>query len=84
MHWKELFDGLVNRKRDCLARAITLVESSRPDHQIEANKLLEEIAHKATNKNFQDKYTLRLGIVGPPGRVTVLFMDRLVYNNRHI
>ena len=67
MHWKALFDGLTKGRRDCLARAITLIESSRPDHQIEANKLLEEIAHKSKPKYYQNSHTLRLGIAGPPG-----------------
>ena len=44
----ELLTGLLARRRDCLARAITLVESSRADHQIQAQWLLQQVAELTT------------------------------------
>jgi LAO/AO transport system kinase len=46
--------------RRALARAITLVESNRPDHRDSAEKLLDRLL-PATGKS------IRLGISGPPG-----------------
>ncbi len=46
--------------RASLARAITIVESTRHDHQLEAQKLIEEILPQ-TGKS------LRIGITGVPG-----------------
>src|ERR1700733_2865205 len=46
--------------RTSLARAITLVESTREDHQKEAQKLLTELFPKTGN-------SIRIGITGAPG-----------------
>src|ERR1700755_2920942 len=46
--------------RRALARAITLVESNRPDHRDAAEQLLDRLL-PATGKS------IRLGISGPPG-----------------
>jgi LAO/AO transport system kinase len=43
-----------------LAKAITLIESSNPDHRLKANKLLKEINKSSTT-------SLRIGISGSPG-----------------
>jgi LAO/AO transport system kinase len=46
--------------RRALARAITLIESTRPDHRAEAERLIEHLLPKSGK-------SLRLGISGPPG-----------------
>lgn len=46
--------------RSALSRTITLIESSRPDHQ--------EQAHKILDKCLQNRHdSLRIGVTGPPG-----------------
>ena len=55
-----LRQGVVSGDRAALARAITLVESTRADHRDAATALLESIAAR-TGK------ALRVGVSGPPG-----------------
>src|SRR5205085_11708574 len=55
-----LLQALRRGDRRALARAITLVESSRPDHRDEAEKLVEALLPE-TGK------TVRIGIFGPSG-----------------
>jgi len=52
--------GIAAGDRAQLARAITLVESKRPDHQAAAHRLVQELL-PATGKAH------RVGITGPPG-----------------
>jgi len=51
--------------RRALARAITLVESTRPDHQAQAEQLLATLLDAATPPKRSN--TTRLGISGAPG-----------------
>lgn len=58
--------------RSSLARSITLIESSRPKDQEQADHLLGYLTRsnssKYSHKNrFQNGKTLRLGFAGPPG-----------------
>ena len=55
-----LKENLLNGQRRALAKAITLVESSRADHQVEAQELLNDILPH-TGKS------IRLGFTGTPG-----------------
>ena len=55
-----LFKGLAAGQRATLAKAITLIESTRKDHQISAQRLLEKVLPK-TGKS------IRIGISGVPG-----------------
>lgn len=75
----KLAQGILSRKRDCLARAITLIESSRFDHQIEANHLLNfiSIRKQTAVKAFAKHNTFRLGIAGPPGAGKSSFIENL-------
>lgn len=127
-----LANGLLNGRRDCLAKSITLIgiylciylsiliiniisniitnesyisnlsnlsnslsnqsqltckESTRIDHRYEGEKLLDYIAQTRsnniiTNKSINSKlntskYTLRLGIAGPPGAGKSTFIENL-------
>ena len=55
--------------RRALARAVTLVESTRADHRAEAEKLVEALL-PATGA------ATRLGISGPPGAGKSTFIER--------
>jgi LAO/AO transport system kinase len=55
--------------RRALARAITLVESSRPDHRDEAERIIEGLLPE-TGK------AVRIGISGPPGAGKSTFIER--------
>ncbi len=57
---KDYLEGIKTKNRTVLARAITLVESHNPDHQLIAQELLKEIL-PLTGKSK------RLGISGTPG-----------------
>jgi LAO/AO transport system kinase len=71
---KTLFDGVRAGKRDALAKAITLIESSNPSHQEQAAILLQHLAETSTK---QVKPTLRLGIAGPPGAGKSTFIEKM-------
>ncbi len=53
-------DRILNADRRALARAITLVESTRADHRVQATALLEELAGHG-------RQALRIGLSGTPG-----------------
>ncbi len=55
--------------RRALARAITLAESSRPDHRDEAEGLIEALLPETGN-------AVRVGISGPPGAGKSTFIER--------
>ncbi len=56
----EFFDGIRQGNITLLSQAVTLVESSRPDHQIIAQQIIEKCLPYAGN-------SIRLGITGVPG-----------------
>lgn len=62
--------GVRARNRAVLARAITLVESTRPDHQALARQVLERLLPDTGN-------ALRLGITGAPGVGKSTFLEAL-------
>jgi len=63
-----LADDLVAGDRRALGRAITLVESTRPDHRAEAVTLLEAVLPRTGT-------AVRLGISGAPGVGKSTFID---------
>ena len=65
-----LAQGVLDGSRATLARAITLVESSRPDHQQAAQELLLEVTPKAGG-------AFRVGISGVPGVGKSTFIEAL-------
>lgn len=62
--------GVLDGKRAHIARAITLVESTRPDHRALAQQLLRELLPHAGNAR-------RIGISGVPGVGKSTFIDAL-------
>ena len=63
-----LADGVVAGERRALGRAITLIESQRADHQLQANELLSLLLP-------QSGKAIRLGITGPPGAGKSTFIE---------
>jgi LAO/AO transport system kinase len=64
-----LLQALRRGDRRALARAITLVESSRPEHRDEAERIIETLLPE-TGK------AVRIGISGPPGAGKSTFIER--------
>lgn len=60
MDIQTLAEGVINGERRALARAITLVESARADHRVQAAELLEILAKS-------ERQSLRIGLSGTPG-----------------
>jgi len=77
----ELAEGIRSGDRRALARAITLIESSRADDQDEAAALLDELVGDAGG-------ALRVGITGSPGVGKSTFIEafglHLVATGRHV
>jgi LAO/AO transport system kinase len=66
----QLIEQLIDGNRRALARGITLVESSRADHKIEAQVLLAEIMPRTGG-------AMRLGLSGAPGVGKSTFTETL-------
>ena len=66
----ELAEQVVDGDRRALARAITLVESTRADHRAEAEALLAEVLPHVGN-------SVRVGISGAPGAGKSTFIEAL-------
>ena len=67
---RELADAVRAGDRRALAQAITLVESSRPDHRADANALLDALMPATGN-------AVRVGITGAPGAGKSTFIEAL-------
>jgi LAO/AO transport system kinase len=67
---RELADGVCAGSRRALAKAITLIESIRPDHQHRAEALLDHLLPRTGN-------AIRLGITGVPGVGKSTFIEAL-------
>jgi LAO/AO transport system kinase len=65
----KLIAALRQGDRRALARIITLVESTRPDHREEAERVVESLLPQ-TGK------AVRIGISGPPGAGKSTFIER--------
>lgn len=65
---KELTEGIKSCDKRLLAKAITLVESKKPEHRILAEQLLKEILP------FTGK-SIRIGITGTPGAGKSTFIE---------
>src|SRR6478735_1826405 len=63
-------EGVLGGKRAFVARAITLVESTRPDHRVQAQRLLSELLPHSGRAR-------RIGISGVPGVGKSTFIDAL-------
>lgn len=61
--------GIRSGDRTLLSRAITLIESTRPEHQDTARQILEQCLEESDTSSF------RLGITGTPGVGKSTFID---------
>ncbi len=61
MDIEQLSDKIIAGDRRSLARAITLIESSRSDHREQAASLIETLSRKT------DRQAIRIGLSGTPG-----------------
>ncbi|MCX6179294.1 MAG: methylmalonyl Co-A mutase-associated GTPase MeaB [Chlorobiales bacterium] len=65
-----IVSGIMNGDRHMLSRAITLIESQKPEHERKAHEILDRcLAKKATS--------LRIGITGSPGAGKSTFIEAL-------
>jgi LAO/AO transport system kinase len=67
---ERLAERVLAGDRRALARAITLVESARPDHRIAAEALVADLGR-------QRREALRIGLTGPPGAGKSSLIERL-------
>lgn len=66
----EMVRGILGGDRHMLSRAITLIESTKPDHEKRAHEILDRcLAEK--------KETIRIGITGSPGAGKSTFIEAL-------
>ena len=63
-----LYDGVISGDRRALAQAITLLESSNPDHEKEASELLTKLTPHSGS-------SIRIGISGAPGAGKSTFIN---------
>ena len=68
---EKLANGVLEGNRRALARAITLIESTRHDHRGAASALLQHLMPHSGN-------SMRLGISGVPGVGKSTFVEALV------
>lgn len=66
----EYIDGIINFNRTIFAKAITLIESSNPQHSKLAQKVLKKILNRTGN-------SIRIGITGSPGAGKSTFIEAL-------
>ena len=69
-HLAPLVEGVVSGDRRLLARAITLVESSRPDDHARSRELLRELRPRTG-------HSVRVGVTGVPGAGKSTLIDAL-------
>ena len=70
-------ERLQNRDRRHLAKAITLLESSLPEHQEQSIELMEALLENAKKNAKRKSETFRIGITGPPGAGKSTFIEAL-------
>ena len=63
-------NGIMNGDRHMLSRAITLIESQKPEHEKKAHEILDRCLAKKTS-------SLRIGITGSPGAGKSTFIEAL-------
>ena len=66
----DLVDGVLAGSRQHVARAITLLESSRPDHRERASELLAALSDRTGG-------AVRVGVSGVPGAGKSTFIDAM-------
>lgn len=67
---RQLVDGVLAKQRRALAKTITLIESTRDDHQLRAQKVMAALLPHTGN-------AIRVGISGVPGAGKSTFIEAL-------
>ncbi|MBM3161965.1 MAG: methylmalonyl Co-A mutase-associated GTPase MeaB [Chlorobi bacterium] len=67
---EEMVAGILSGDRRMLSRAITLVESARPDHEAQAHQVLDRCLSVKSE-------TMRIGLTGSPGAGKSTFIEAL-------
>lgn len=71
---QKLGEAILAGDRASLARAITLMESSRADHRAQADLLQDYLLrHRKLKASGWNSSTFRIGIAGPPGAGIFIF-----------
>lgn len=71
---RELAKGLLECKRSALAKSITLIESTRLDHQHQSELLMEYLADRTMDqKKLRMGTSFRIGVAGPPGTFCISY-----------
>ena len=70
----KLAEGVLLGKRRALSRAITLVESTRPDHRQQGELLVDHVVSERRQKVAEG---IRIGVAGPPGAGKSTFIEAL-------
>lgn len=78
---REYLEGILSGNRTLLSQAITLVESSLPSHQEQAQEIIAECLQNATckmqNADLDRSSSIRIGITGVPGVGKSTFIEVL-------
>ncbi|EFA77630.1 Methylmalonic aciduria type A protein [Heterostelium album PN500] len=75
---KQLLDGITNESRVYLSRLITLIESSREDHQAQARLIISILLQRSREFELKHDYqpkSFRIGVSGPPGAGKSTFIE---------
>ena len=67
----EMAEKVLSGDRRSVSRAITLIESSNPDHRRQADLLLQEVA------TYENRSSFRVAVSGPPGAGKSCFIEAL-------
>eukprot|EP01134_Creolimax_fragrantissima_P001398 CFRG1398T1 len=70
-----MLNGLLKRDRAWLSRAITLVESTKPEHRVQAQDLISSALQIHNSKKKVKRTAFRIGLSGPPGAGKSTFIE---------
>jgi len=70
----ERVDGLLANQRAALGRTITLIESSRQDHRIAGDMIMNELLTRSPERRNK---AFRIGICGAPGAGKSSLIEKL-------
>ncbi|XP_046642451.1 methylmalonic aciduria type A homolog, mitochondrial-like [Daphnia pulicaria] len=73
-----LYNGLLSSNRACLARSITLTESTHPRKRLQARSLLKKaLQHCKKCQQNDNSFSFRIGLSGPPGAGKSTFLENM-------
>ncbi|EFX68819.1 hypothetical protein DAPPUDRAFT_301249 [Daphnia pulex] len=73
-----LYNGLLSSNRACLAKSITLTESTHPRKRLQARSLLKKaLQHCKQCQQHDNSFSFRIGLSGPPGAGKSTFLENM-------